>query len=313
MRKLLLGVVAVLVLGLGAMAAEPIVVGCKNFTEQYVIGEMIAQLLEYHGFEVERAFDLSSMAVRSGLEAGDIDIYAEYTGTAWMAHFGFPHYPALGHNALYWATKAVDETHGIVWLNPIWNHNTYALASWSEYAEEHGLVTMSDLAAWYNENDGKISTYIDFEFSVRPDGLPFLEEFYGFHVNPDYLSTGSPGVSLMALEQRVCDVTMVFGTDAPIAKYGWHVYVDDKGFFPPYDLTPNVRREVLEAHPEIADILNELVATFPGPTPDVTVAPEEVAECMAVWQELNAKVDIDKLEPDEAAHEYLVEQGLIEE
>ena len=101
---------------------------------------------------------------------------------------------------------------------------------------------------------------------------------------------------------------MVFGTDASIAKHGWHVYSDDKSFFPPYDLTPYVRKGVLDKHPEIADMINELVATFPGEVPPT---PQIVGACQSVWQGLNAAVDIEKMEPKEVAHKYLTEQRLI--
>jgi osmoprotectant transport system permease protein len=118
-------------------------------------------------------------------------------------------------------------------------------------------------------------------------------------------------VSLEGLEKHMCDVAVVFGTDAEVAEYGWHIYTDDKAFFPPYDLTPYVRKEVLDRYPEIAVILNELVANFPGGGQPATL--EIVAECQKVWQELNAKVSIAGMEPDEVAHEYLVEHGLVEE
>ncbi|MGC9529909.1 MAG: glycine betaine ABC transporter substrate-binding protein [Candidatus Bipolaricaulaceae bacterium] len=318
MRRISVAIMALLLigaLGFGVLAEKRVVVGCKNFTEQYIIGELMAQLLEDRGFEVERVFDLSSMALREGMEAGDIDVCADYTGTAWMVHLGFEFYPGMTNTAMYYGVKGADAANGFVWLNPIWNNNTYALASWPEYAEEHGLETLSDLADWYNENDGRISTFIDFEFSARPDGLPALESFYGFHVAGASLKTGAPGASLMALANRQVDVAMVFATDATIAEHGWYVYKDDKSFFPPYDLTPYVRANVLEANPEIADILNELVATFPcgGQLPN---DPAQLADCVAqgqaAWQELNAKVDIDKMEPDEAAREYLLKHGLIE-
>ncbi len=121
----------------------------------------------------------------------------------------------------------------------------------------------------------------------------------------------APGASLTGLENRQCEVAMVFGTDPIIDKYGWHVYLDDKAFFPPYDLTPYVRAEVLDKYPEIAGILNELVATFPGG--GELASSEIVAEGQKVWQALNASVGINKMEPDEVAHEYLVNNGLIKE
>jgi osmoprotectant transport system substrate-binding protein len=102
---------------------------------------------------------------------------------------------------------------------------------------------------------------------------------------------------------------MVFGTDAAIAKNSWHVFADDKSFFPPYDLTPVVSEDVLDELPEIEDILNELVASFPGGGMEAT--PSIVSEGQQVWQELNAEVDIDKMLEDEVAEEYLTSKGLI--
>lgn len=155
-----------------------------------------------------------------------------------------------------------------------------------------------------------IKMYVGFEFSTRPDGLPALQEMYDFEVEEGCLLTGAPGTSLLGLQNRQCDVAMAFGTDAAIAEHGWHVYTDDKSFWPPYDLAPNVRGEVLDQYPELESILNELVATFPGGGQEAT--PQIVGECQGVWQELNAKVDIDKMEPDEVAQEYLEDNGLLQ-
>jgi osmoprotectant transport system substrate-binding protein len=318
MRKLVTIVLAVfltlalIVMGAGcAPEAKEVTVGNKNFTEQYIVGEMIKQLLEDRDFTVNLVADLSTMALRQGMKAGDIDICADYTGTAWMTHLGHTYTPGVDNNELYQTVKEEDEViGGFIWLNPIWNNNTYALASWAEYAEGNNLETMSDLAAWYNANNGEITTFIDFEYSTRPDGLPALEEYYGFEIAEDSLMTGAPGASLLGLENHDCEIAMVFGTDPTIAKHGWHVYLDDQSFYPPYDLTPYVSQAILDKYPEIADILNELVATFPGGGMPAT--PEIVAQGQIVWQELNAKVDIDLMEPEEVAHEYLVKNGLIE-
>jgi len=315
MRKLLVLITLgtlVLSIGLaGLSASKRVVVGCKNFTEQFIIGEMMKQLLEDRGFDVELVSDISTQALRSAMENADVDICAEYTGTAWMTHLGYEVHPALNNNALYWAVKTVEQAdNSLIWLDPIWNNNTYALAVWPEFAEANDVRTLSDLAALYNERDGKIEMFIDFEWSFRPDGLPFMEEYYGFKVDPRSIKTGSPGASVSGLENRQTEIAMVFATDAKIAKYDWHVFIDDRSFFPPYDLTPNVRAAVLERYPEIEEILNALVATFPGGGEEAT--PEIVAECQGVWQELNAKVNIDRLEADEVAREYLIEHGLID-
>ena len=288
---------------------KEVTVGCKDFTEQRIVGQLMKQILEDRGFTVELKSGRSSACLREGMEFGDIDIYAEYTGTAWMVHLAHKYRPGMDNNEVYRLVKEEEDDNGFLWLDPMWNNNTYALASWPEFVEEHGLKTLSDLASLYRERGGEIKTFVGVEFATRPDGLPALERHYNFKVA--HLITEPVAVPLQSLKKRESDVAMVFGTDPEVAKYGWHVYMDDKAFFPPYDLTPYVRQEVLDKYPEIADILNELVATFPGGGEPAT--PEIVAQCQKVWQELNAKVDIDEMEPDEVAHEYLVEHGLVKE
>ena len=315
MRKVIVAVLAVIIslalvmMGCGQPAVKEVTVGNKNFTEQYIIGEMIKQLLEDRGFTVDFAPDLSTAVMREGMEAGDIDICAEYTGTAWMVHLGHEYEPGVDNNQIYELVKKDDKDNGFIWLDPIWNNNTYAFASWPEFVKEHNMETFSDLAALYREKEGKVSMFVTIEFSTRPDGLPAMQEHYGFEVDEGSIMTGAAGMSLIGLEERECEVGMVFGTDAKIAEHGWHVYLDDETFFPPYDITPSVRAEVLDKYPEIADILNELVATFPGGGKPAT--PAIVGEGQKVWQALNAKVDLEKMEPDEVAHEYLVKHGLV--
>lgn len=293
----------------GRAAEKSVIVGNKNFTEQYIIGELMKQLLESRGFRVDLRSDLTSMALRAGMESGDIDVCADYTGTAWMVHLKQAFEPRTDHNQLYERVKEADAKNHFIWLSPMWNNNTYALACWPDFAEKHDLSTLSDLAKLYRTKAGEIRTFVNFEFSTRPDGLPALERFYGFKVHRNTLRTGTPGASLIALKERQTDIAMVFGTDASIAKYGWHICSDDKSFFPPYDLTPYVREKVLKKYPEIGDILNGLTNTFPGGSKPAT--PDAVAECQKVWQNLNARVDIEKMEPSEVARDCLVEHGLV--
>ena len=293
----------------GAQPRGEITVGNKNFAEQYIVGELMKQLLEDRGFTVGLKSGRSSLYLREGIECADIDVYAEYTGTAWMLHLGHKYRPGMDNNEVYGLVNEEDEGNGIIWLDPTWNDNTYALVSWPDFVEEYGLITLSDLASLYREKSGEVSTCIGLEFSTRPDGLPALEKHYDFVVAQSHIMVTPVEIPQKKLENKEVDVAMVFGTDAEIAEYGWYIYTDDRAFFPPYDLTPCVRKEVLDRYPEIADILNELVASFPGGGQQATS--EIVAEGQKVWQELNAKVKIDGLEPDEVAREYLVEHGLI--
>jgi len=307
---LIIGLVSVMAVGC-SQEEKTLTVGCKNFTEEYIIGQMLAQVLEAKGFTVELVSDLSTMALRGGMEAGDIQISADYTGTAWMTHLGHEYTPGMDNNEVYDKVKAEDAGNGFTWLDPIWNNNTYVLVSWPEFAAGNNLTTISDLAALYNAGTKDIVTFVGFEFSTRPDGLSALEAHYGFSVPSDSLKTGAPGASLLGLENNECDVAMAFGTDAVIAKNNWHVYQDDKAFWPPYDLAPYISTEVLEKYPEIEGIINDLVATFPGGGEAAT--PALVAEGQKVWQELNSMVDNEKMEPDEVARQYLIEKGLVSE
>lgn len=289
-----------------------ITVGCKGFTEQFLIGEMMKQLLEARldGVTVTLVDGLSTSMLRDGIVSGELDVIAEYTGTAWMVHFGEEYTPGVDNNELYQLVKARDEAnHGIVWLDPIWNNNTYAFASWPEFVEEHELVTLSDLAELYRETDGQIATCFTDEWDVRPDGRTAFEDHYGFTYDPDYLLVVEAGLTLGALQTKEVDVGQVFATDSWMAELGWHVYQDDLSFFPPYDITPSVRAEVLEALPEIADILNELAATFPGGGQPAT--PALVGQAQAIWQELNHMVDFENQWPDEVALWWLQENDLI--
>lgn len=313
-------IMIVIVVGCGCPQSEldvkEVIIGNKNFTEQDIIGELMKQLLEERGFKVYLVSGLSSMALREQMEDGNIDICADYTGTAWVMYFGHDYEPGLDNNEIYHLVQREDFHNGLIWLTPIWNDNIYALASWTSFAAENGLTTLSDLAALYRKKDGKIVTAIGSEFSKRRDGLPGLEKHYNFKVaESSLLIKDDVEACRQSLKERECDVAMVFGTDAAIAKHSWHVYVDDKCFFPPYDLTPCVRRGILDRYSEIPGILNELVETFPGG--GKPAHHEIVNKCRSVWQELNAKVDIgediDKMKAAEVAHEYLVEHGLVKE
>lgn len=295
--------------GIFAQEKPTITVGNKNFTEQYIAGQLIKQALETRGFNVELRSDLSSMVMRQGMEQGQIDVCMEYTGTAWMVHLGREYIPTP-HEELYYATKTADAANDLIWLQPMWNHNTYALAVWPEFAKEHDLWALSDLAEYCRKEEGKVKTFIDFEFSQRPDGWPALKKTYNFTVTSDYLQTAAPGASLIALAKHRVDVAMVFATDASIAKYGWVVLKDDKNFFPPYDLTPVVRGKVLEENPEVGVILNELVLkAFPGAS-GVPYTDQKLKKARRKWQALNAGVDIEKKDASKVARDFLVSEGL---
>jgi len=275
-----------------ALAKKEITVGAKNFTEQYVLGNMISILLENNGFEVTEKFGTGSAITREGLTSGQTDLYAEYTGTASLVYL--KHEEVITDPVeLYNKVKKEDlEKNGIVWLDRSNINNTYAIALTKEQVAEIG-TTLSDLAKYVNQHHDLIWG-IDHEFAERVDGLPGLAEHYGMDINEENIKTMDPGLTYEALDRGQTDITMVFATDGKIKKYGLQVLKDDQQFFPVYNICVNVREEVLNKYPEIREILKPI-----SELDDVTMT------------ELNYQVDATGLPAKLVAKNFLREKGYI--
>jgi len=284
---------AVLALGLcGAAAAQEIVVGGKNFTEQQLMAEMTAQLLQDRGYDVQKRAGMGSAALRQAQENGQIDVYWEYTGTSLIVYNSVEE--KLGPKETYEKVKELDAEKGLVWLEPSAANNTYALAMQKADAEQRGIQSLSDLAGKIEEGED-ISFALNAEFYARADGWRPLQETYGFDVARDKINRMDSGLTYQALKEDQVDVALVFATDGRIPAFDFTVLEDDKGYFPSYALTPVVRAEVLDANPELADHLNELSAKLD----DETMA------------RLNAEVDVERKTIEEVAENFLKEQDLI--
>ena len=276
-----------------ALAKKEITVGAKNFTEQYVLGNMISILLENSGFEVNEKFGTGSAIAREGLVSGQTDLYAEYTGTASLVYL--KHEEVITDPVkLYNKVKKEDlEKNGIVWLDRSNINNTYAIALTKKQVAEIG-TTLSDLAKYVNQHHDLIWG-IDHEFAERVDGLPGLAEHYGMNINKENIKTMDPGLTYEALDRGQTDITMVFATDGKIKKYGLQVLKDDQQFFPVYNISVNVREEVLNKYPEIREILKPI-----SELDDKTMT------------ELNYQVDATGLPARLVAKNFLREKGYIE-
>ena len=276
-----------------ALAKKEITVGAKNFTEQYVLGNIMSILLEDSGFEVTEKFGTGSAITREGLTSGQTDLYAEYTGTASLVYL--KHEEVITDPVeLYNKVKTEDlEKNGIVWLDRSNINNTYAIALTKEQVAEIG-TTLSDLAKYVNQHHDLIWG-IDHEFAERVDGLPGLAEHYGMDINEENIKTMDAGLTYEALDRGQTDITMVFATDGKIKKYGLQVLKDDQQFFPVYNICVNVREEVLNKYPEIREILKPI-----SELDDVTMT------------ELNYQVDATGLPAKLVAKNFLREKGYIE-
>ena len=286
--------------GSGIPFKAPINIGAKNFTEQYLVGNLLAILLEDRGFDVELKTGMSSTVLREAMESGGLDLCMDYTGTQWLSYTGHP-FEGESPKEMFEKTKASDGEKGLVWLDPIWCNNTYAIAITKKFSDENKIKTLSDFAAYVKAKDGEVDLATTFEFYARPDGMLGLQVHYDFAFKPNRITTVLPGLTFQYLSEGKSVATLVFGTDAAIVKNNWVVLQDDKNFWPPYDLGTYTRQEVLDANPGLAEALKELIAAFP----------KDPVGARAEMTALNARVDVDLMEPEDAAEEWLKEKGLI--
>lgn len=272
-------------------------VGGKEFTEQLVLCEITAQALESAGADVERKCGLSgSNTTQAALKSGDIDMYWEYTGTTWISYLKHTD-PIPDAQKQYDAVAEEDlQKNGIEWLDPAKYNSTYAIAVASDTADELGIKTLSDYAKVANSKPADASMCVNSEFEARNDGLPGLEKKYGFDLPSDAVKTIAMGTIPKAVsEGDPCNFGDMTSVDGRIPALDLVVLEDDKHFFPIYNPAPNVDKDVLADNPDIAKVLNPIAAALD----------EEAI------QKLNAKVDIDGLQPEDAAQEWLQEHDFI--
>lgn len=265
-------------------------IGTKNFTEQLILGEMMAQVIEAKtDLNVERRFNLGgTMICHGALVNGEIDLYAEYTGTGLTA--------ILKHavitdpeKALYYVTKAYHERFDLQWLKPFGFNNTYAITIRSSDAAQNGWNTISDLKASAND----LLAGFTAEFAERPDGYPGLRQTYNLQFGD--VRDFDPALMYEAIRNNEVDVICAFATDGRIAAYNLKPLEDDRNFFPPYHAAPVIREEILKAHPELENALS----LFGGLIDDATM------------QRLNFEVDGKKRETAKVVEEFLRAKGIL--
>lgn len=291
-------------------AGDPITVGSKQFTEQIVLGQVIIAALEGAGYEVIDRTNLGGTAVnRDALEAGEIDVYPNYTATAisnWYRDIPWAQ-EAIGPDtsgnayASYATVSAYDAAiFDLIWLRPAPANNTYALAVTRQWSEENGITTVAEFAEYVNDG-GEVVLSTGDEFAQRPDGLASFYRTYGFELTEDQLiiiagATPAQTEQALASGQNNVNVAMAYGTDGALMAYDFVVLEDPLGAQPVFQPTPVFRGEVIRAYPEIAGILNPIFATFDNPT----------------LQGLNAAVEVDGLSAAQVAQDYLSENGFID-
>lgn len=284
--------VAVLTACSGGSGEPKIRIGSKDFTEQYILGNLYEILLDESGFDAEYRPAGGSSENQQAIVSGEIDIYPEYTGTSLLTHLNMPFDSSMSAETVYTTVKdAYAEEFNLAVLEPTNFNNTYALIMTKPRANELGIKTVSDLSS-----KGDALTFgTTQEFTERDDGLPGLKDTYG-GFNFKEIVALAPGLLYSGIEENQIDVTTGFGTDGQIVADDLVALEDDKKFWPPYPAAPIVRQEILDEYPEIADTLNKLSPMLDSDT----------------MQTLNWEVAGKGQEPDEVARKFLVDKGLIE-
>ncbi len=272
-----------------------ITVGSKNFTEQFVLGELYAQTLEANGFTVERQLNLGSEQLADeALQSGEIDFYPEYTGTALVALLGYEgENPPSPEETYEEARSRYAERDPADTMLPYANfNNNYGIFVRREVAEQYDLQTLDDLAEVAPE-----LTFATFsEFQDRDDGFPNMVENYpGIDEFEDIVIANDLGLRYQGVEQGDADVGVGFLTDGQLTSEELVILEDEKSIWPFYYPAPVVRDDVLEENPEVEEILNSVT---------------EALNVDAI-RELNGRVDTGGEDPEDAARDYLEQQGLI--
>ena len=280
-----------LLLSCAPSRSDSIVVGSKNFTESFLLGEILAQQIEAHtNLKVDRRFYLAGTYIcQQAILAGRIDVYPEYTGTALTAIL--KEKASGAKEDVYAQVKREYERRFGLTLGPAFGFNdTFAMEIRGEDARRLSIKTLSQAAAFAPQWHAGFG----YEFMERPDGYRGLAAMYGLHFaeEPRIMDLG---LLARAVKDHQIDLAAGNATDGLIPALDFVVLEDDRHYFPPYEAVPVVRQQTIQQHPEVARALAELAGK---------ISDEEM-------QRLNYAVDGQRRDAKEVVHEFLRSKGLV--
>jgi osmoprotectant transport system substrate-binding protein len=254
----LVSAAAVLLASCSPSHSDRVVIGSKNFTESLILSEIMAQQIEAHSpLRVERRFYLAGTYIcQQAILAGRIDVYPEYTGTALTAILK---QPATGDKVhVYQRVKDEYRARFGLTIGPSFGFNdTFAMEIRGEDARRFEVKTLSQAAAFAPQwRPG-----VGYEFMERPDGYRGLVAAYGLHfaAQPRIMDLG---LLARALRDHQIDIAAGNATDGLIPALDLFVLDDDRHYFPPYEAVPVMGKQILQQHPEVAEILEQLGGTI---------------------------------------------------
>ncbi len=262
-----------------------IVVGSKSFTEGNILSELYALALEHNGFEVERKFNIAGSVIHQAILSEEIDVYPEYTGTALLSILKQP--VMTDEKEVYdFVKQNYEEQFDLTLLEPSPMNDGQGLVLRTEVAEQYNIQTISDL----QKNADKIRFASQGDFDERDDGIPALERVYGpFNFASSVVFEDS--LKYDVLRSNEADLAVAYTTEGMLRDEAFTLLEDDGKVWPPYNAVPVIRKPVLEQNPKAELVLNQLSSLL---------TTEKITE-------LNAQVDIDKLEMEEVAASFFNE------
>ena len=276
-----------------ALSGASFTVSSKDFTESILLGKITGTVLEAHGAKITDKTNIKgSVNTRESLVNGQIDMYWEYTGTAWITYQKNTK-PMSDPQAQYEAVKAADAKNGIAWLPMAPMNDTYAFAMNEETAKRLGVTKLSDLAKL---SPADLTFCIESEFSTRDDGFPGMLKAYGINAPKDGIKMLDTGVIYQTTAKGgTCNFGEVFATDGRIAALKLTVLEDDLHFFPNYNAALTLKQTLLDKYPQISTYIAPVTAKLDNAT--ITA--------------LNAKVDAEGQDAGDVAKDWLKSQGFI--
>lgn len=287
---LVLLVVCILPIALNGKKSGTIVVATEDYAEEYIFGYLFKDLIEeYTDYNVDLKEGLGGTDVCfTALTNGEIDVYLEYTGTAYGATLALPYEEGVDMFAT--VKDEMAKQYNLTCLDTIGFNNTYCLAVTKDLSSEYGIEKISDLISC----DKKFRFSPTFEFEEREDGMAKLEADYD-GIEFSEIIPLEDTLKYTSLEADETDVVLAFSTDGLLSKYDLLILEDDHSSMYPYEAFPLVRTEALKENPGLEEALNKLA----GCIDDTKMA------------YLNYLVDVEQKKPEDVAHDYLVENGFI--
>jgi osmoprotectant transport system substrate-binding protein len=272
-------------------------VGSKEFTEQEILGQMTIDLLKAAGADVSDQTGLAgSNAARNALTSGKIDMYWEYTGTAWVSYLG--HTTTNIKGRLFKKVAKQDlQKHGIKWLKPARFNDSYVMLANPKIAKKYNLKTLSDLGPLIKKHADVATLCVGNEFFERDDGLRGLEKKYGWKFPRDNVSVIQESLvyGQVAQGQRCNFGDGYSSTDGRIPHLHLVALKDNQHFFPPYYAALTMREKTFKKYPQLAKLFGPLAKAL---TQDTMIS-------------LNSKVDVQGEFPEQVAQQFLVKHHFI--